>query len=66
MNGHEPAEALHQDDRRRVVLRLHGRGWTDEEIAVRTRMTPTTAARIRNDLGLAANQGKRESEAVPA
>jgi hypothetical protein len=54
--GREPAEALDPRDREDLVAVLVGRGWTDTEIAVLTRMSTYTTARIRVRLELAANQ----------
>lgn len=54
--GREPAEALHQSDRARLVAALHHRGLDDAQVAIRTRMTTYTAARIRASLGLPAHQ----------
>lgn len=53
--GREPAEALNPRDRDDLVTTLVGQGWTDTEIAVLTRMTTYTTARIRTRLGLPAN-----------
>lgn len=63
--GVEPAESLHPRDREDLVATLVERGWTDVEIAVLTRMTTYTAARIRDRLGLPANRPRRvDLEAV--
>lgn len=56
LDGHEPAESLPTLDRRRLVLTLHNRGWTDVQIAVHTRMTTYTTARIRSLIGLKPNE----------
>lgn len=53
--GDLPAEALHTEDRERLVRQLWRAGWTDVEVAVYTRLTTYTAARIRARLGLAAH-----------
>jgi hypothetical protein len=53
--GREPAEALDTRDREDLVAALVFRGWTDVEIAVLTRMSTYTTARIRSRLGLPAN-----------
>lgn len=53
-NGTEPAEALTQRDRHRLVAELHRLGWTDAQIATHTRMTTYTTGRIREHLGLPA------------
>lgn len=45
--GREPAESLHWRDREDLVVGLAGRGWSDVEIAVLTRMSTYTTARIR-------------------
>jgi acetyl-CoA carboxylase carboxyltransferase component len=59
LDGIEPAEALTEADRHRLVTQLHAAGWTDLEIAKHARMTLYTTARIRGDLlGLPANQGR--------
>lgn len=55
--GREPAESLDPRDREDLVASLVERGWTDLEIAVLTRMSMYTTARIRNRLGLRANRG---------
>lgn len=52
LTGSEPAEALAQADRHRLVAHLHGWGWTDARIAEHTRMTAYTTARIRDHLAL--------------
>ncbi|GAA3878652.1 hypothetical protein GCM10022243_49210 [Saccharothrix violaceirubra] len=54
-DGREPAEALTTRDREDLVRLLWDCGWTDGEIAVHTRLTDYTAARIRTRLGLVAN-----------
>lgn len=56
--GREPAEVLDPLDREDLVWGLHGRGYTDTEIAVHTRMSTYTATRIRSRLGLPANPGR--------
>lgn len=53
--GREVAEALTAPDRARLVRQLHGRGWTDVQIAQRTRMTTFTTGEIRSRLGLLPN-----------
>lgn len=53
--GREVAEALTAPDRARLVRELHGRGWTDVQVATLTRMSTFTVAEIRVRLGLAAN-----------
>lgn len=53
--GVEPAEALTQGDRHRLVAELHRAGWGDAAIAAHTRMTTYTTARIRGALGLLPN-----------
>lgn len=55
LDGHEPAEALPTYDRHRLVLTLYNRGWTDVQIAVHTRMTTYTTARIRGLIGVKPN-----------
>lgn len=59
LNGRAPAEELPAYLRARLLTRLHGQGWTDLEIAVHTRMTLYTTARIRNRLGLSPNTSER-------
>lgn len=59
--GTWPAEALSTADRQALVLVLHGRGWTDVEIAAHTRMTTYTTGRIRARLGLAPNHSNTEA-----
>jgi len=56
LDGHEPAESLPTLERQRLLLVFHNRGWTDIEIAIHTRMTTYTTARIRTRLGLDANE----------
>ena len=56
--GLEPAEALAQRQRWRLVAELHGLGWGDERIAVHTRLTAFTVARNRTAQGLQANQNR--------
>ncbi len=51
--GLEPAEALDPRDREDLVAALVARAWTDVEIAVLTRMSTYTSARIRERLELA-------------
>lgn len=60
--GDWPAEALSTVDRAQLVRILHGRGWTDVEIAAHTLMTTYTTGRIRARLGLAPH--KTDSEAA--
>lgn len=54
-NGLIPAEALPTKLRGLLVAELHEDGFTDVEIAERTRMTTYTTARIRARLGLVPN-----------
>jgi DNA-binding NarL/FixJ family response regulator len=61
--GREPAEALDTRDREDLVAELVGRGWSDAEIAVLTRMSTYTTARIRSWLGLPANRPTVEAAA---
>ena len=61
LNGDWPADALSTTDRAKLVGILHGRGWTDVEIAVHTRMTTYTTGRIRARLGLAPNTSDSEA-----
>lgn len=56
--GREPAESLDARDREDLVADLVGRGWTDREVAVLTRMSSYTTARIRARLGLAVVMGE--------
>jgi hypothetical protein len=58
-NGQLPAEALPTHLRWRLVAELNKAGWTDDEIADRTRMTAYTAGRIREGMGLAPNRPRR-------
>lgn len=58
--GKEPAEVLSTQARAYLVRDLVDRGWTDVEIAVITRMTLYTTARIRTRLRLKANQSRAE------
>lgn len=62
LNGEEPAEALTAHDRRLIIARLHRRGWTDLEIAVLTRTTTYTTARIRHAIGLRPNRPRTAEE----
>lgn len=59
LSGQLPAESLPTTDRERLIQVLHGRGWTDVEIAVHTSMTTYTLARIRNRIGLTANVAQK-------
>lgn len=52
--GSEPADALPTRDREDLVYDLWSCGWTDQDIALHTRMTEYTTARIRTRLGLPA------------
>jgi hypothetical protein len=45
--GREPAESLDPRDREDLVAELVARGWSDVQIAVLTRMSTYTTARIR-------------------
>ncbi|GAB3670460.1 hypothetical protein GCM10027597_01770 [Saccharopolyspora tripterygii] len=49
--GELPAEALSTRDREDLVAELHTRGWTDAQIALHTRMSLYTTARIRDRIG---------------
>lgn len=53
--GREPAEVLNGRQRYLLLAELHALGWTDLDIAIHTRWTVYTVARIRDGLGLAAN-----------
>jgi hypothetical protein len=55
LDGSDPAEVLPTGARERLVTELHGRGWTDVEIAAHTSMTTYTAQRIRSRLELPVN-----------
>jgi hypothetical protein len=56
--GLEPAESLPTRDREDLLWDLvHERGWTDREVADHTRLTDYTVCRIRERLGLPANEG---------
>jgi hypothetical protein len=57
-NGLLPAEALPTRARGQLVVELHGEGFTDVQIAERTRMTTYTASRIRAALGLDPNRSR--------
>lgn len=59
LEGDAPAEILPPLVRERLVAVLHGRGWTDLEIACHTRMTTYTTARIRSRIGLLPNDGQK-------
>ena len=59
MDGQLPAEELPAYLRARLLTQLHALGWTDLEIAVHTRMTLYTTARIRDRLGLSPNISER-------
>jgi len=61
--GHLPAEILPSGRRRLLIHELHTLGWTDLEIASHTRMTLYTAARLRDQLGLAPNAVASEAVA---
>ncbi|HEY3477325.1 MAG TPA: hypothetical protein VGL02_00370 [Streptomyces sp.] len=52
--GRLPAELLEPGDRDQLIYDLWKEGWTDAQVAVHTRLTTYTAARIRLRLGLAA------------
>lgn len=58
--GDLPAEELPTQLREQLVTDLHGRGWTDLEIAVHCRMTLYTTARIRSRIGLSPNTATKE------
>lgn len=60
LEGDAPAEVLPTQVRELLVMVLHGRGWTDREIACHTRMTLYTTARIRSRIGLVANRVDQE------
>jgi hypothetical protein len=55
LDGSEPAESLSMEWRERLLRILHNRGWTDCEIAVHTRMSTYTTARIRSRMRLKPN-----------
>ena len=59
--GREPGEALNGADRELLVRTLVAWGWTDLRIAEHTRMTTYTTCRIRERIGLAANQPERRA-----
>lgn len=59
--GREPAESLDWRDREDLVAALVERGWTDVQVAILTRMTSYTTARIRDRLGLPANRPEADS-----
>lgn len=64
MEGILVAEELTTKARERLFTELHSLGWTDLEMAVHTRTTPYTTARIRDRLGLTANRRRTEVAAV--
>lgn len=65
LRGQLPAEALtNRGDREQLVRQLWQAGWTDTQIAVHTRWTSHTVARIRNRLELPPNQVATEQEGV--
>lgn len=56
LRGELPAEALtNTGDREQLIHELWTAGWTDLQVAVHTRWTSYTVARIRERLGHAAN-----------
>jgi hypothetical protein len=61
LRGREPAEALLPADRELLVRTLVEWGWTDLSIAELTRMTLYTTCRIRERIGLPANQPARSA-----
>lgn len=62
--GREPAEALDPRDREDLVAGLVESGWADVEIAVHTRMSTYTAARIRDRVGARPNFGPEHMQAA--
>ncbi|GHG97359.1 hypothetical protein ACFORH_42740 [Amycolatopsis roodepoortensis] len=61
--GELPAEVLEPKDRERLVYDFWAAGWSDVEIATRTRMTTYTTGRIRARLGLAAHPARERATA---
>lgn len=61
-NGGLPAELLQRGDRDQLIYDLWEAGWTDAEVAVHTRLTTYTAARIRARLGLAVRPLRKGKE----
>lgn len=53
--GEFPAEALTPGDREDLIRQLHQLGWSDVDIAIHTKQSTYTTARIRERLGLAPN-----------
>lgn len=53
VRGEEPAESLEPWQRENLVAELVGRGWSDLQIALHTRMSLYTTVRIRRRLELA-------------
>ena len=62
--GREPADALSCRDRRLLVSHLHDCGFDDRAVAALTRMTLYTAARIREELGLAPLPDREKAEVL--
>jgi hypothetical protein len=60
--GDLPAELLRPGDRDQLIYDLWKEGWTDAQVAVHTRFSTYTAARIRSRLGLAARPLRRGRE----
>lgn len=58
--GRLPGEFLDGAWRGLLVAELTAAGWNDEQIAVHTRWTTYTVARIRTAMGLPANHEQRE------
>jgi hypothetical protein len=56
VRGEVVAEQVSTRARELAVCWLHRCGWTDAEVAARTRMSTYTAARIRSRMGLAVNR----------
>lgn len=56
--GREPAESLDTRDREDLVAALVERGWSDVQIAVLTRMSTYTTARIRERVATAAEAAR--------
>ncbi|AUM18272.1 hypothetical protein CSW53_18120 [Rhodococcus ruber] len=57
--GREPGELLSPYDRRILIRNMHREGATDQDIALVTRWTLFTVARLRDELGLPPNHRPR-------
>lgn len=59
--GQEPAEALPRGERDLLLFDLWRQGWTDQEIAIHTKLSTYTTCRIRERLGLEARRPSEEA-----